>query len=190
MLSCSLVEPNDTQQHSTTCNERAHPVHIKFTFIPGETKNCSPFEELVIFGSGDTQLYALDLKTGRTAWQFQTLGEIFSSPSVADGMVYVGSNDGNFYAVNARTMDINVKGAFLGSKQAIPLMRAGGGGSSINISSGAGIAPQPGTSGGYSASPRPFSTPQRTSAAIPCTPALSRPTCSVRPGPTRIIFRR
>ena len=51
-----------------------------------------------------------------------------------------------------RTMDINVKGAFLGSKQAIPILRAGGGGSIINISSGAGIAPQPGTSGAYAAS--------------------------------------
>ena len=51
-----------------------------------------------------------------------------------------------------RTMDINVKGAFLGSKQAIPVMRASGGGSIINISSGAGIAPQPGTSGAYAAS--------------------------------------
>ena len=51
----------------------------------------------------------------------------------------------------SRTMDINVKGAFLGSKQAIPLMRATGG-SIINISSGAGIAPQPNTSGAYAAS--------------------------------------
>ncbi|MCH7737106.1 MAG: glucose 1-dehydrogenase [Chloroflexi bacterium] len=51
-----------------------------------------------------------------------------------------------------RTMDVNVKGAFLGSRQAIPIMRTGGGGSIINISSGAGIAPQPGTSGAYAAS--------------------------------------
>ena len=51
-----------------------------------------------------------------------------------------------------RTMDVNVKGAFLGSKQAIPVMKAGGGGSIVNISSGAGIAPQPGTSGAYAAS--------------------------------------
>ena len=51
----------------------------------------------------------------------------------------------------SRTMDINVKGAFLGSKQVIPLMRATGG-SIINISSGAGIAPQPNTSGAYAAS--------------------------------------
>ena len=61
------------------------------------------FEESVIFGSGDNQLYALDLKTGRTVWKFRTLGEIFSSPSVDDGTVYIGSNDGNFYAVDARS---------------------------------------------------------------------------------------
>ena len=52
----------------------------------------------------------------------------------------------------SRTMEINVKGAFLGTKQVIPVMRAGGGGSIVNISSGAGIAPQPDTSGAYAAS--------------------------------------
>ena len=51
-----------------------------------------------------------------------------------------------------RVMDINVKGVFLGTKHAIPAMRATGGGSIVNISSGAGIAPQPGTSGAYVAS--------------------------------------
>ena len=51
-----------------------------------------------------------------------------------------------------RTMDINVKGVFLGTRAAIPALRAGGGGSIINISSGAGIAPAPGTSAAYAAS--------------------------------------
>ena len=51
-----------------------------------------------------------------------------------------------------RVMDINVKGVFLGTKHAIPAMRATGGGSIVNISSGGGIAPQPGTSGAYAAS--------------------------------------
>ena len=51
-----------------------------------------------------------------------------------------------------RTMAVNVKGVFLGTKQAIPAMRRAGGGSIINISSGAGIAPAPGTSTHYAAS--------------------------------------
>ena len=51
-----------------------------------------------------------------------------------------------------RTMDINVKGVFLGTREVIPAMREAGGGSIINISSGAGIAPAPGTSGAYAAS--------------------------------------
>ena len=51
-----------------------------------------------------------------------------------------------------RTLDVNTKGVFLGTKAAIPEMRRAGGGSIINISSGAGIAPAPGTSGAYAAS--------------------------------------
>ena len=51
-----------------------------------------------------------------------------------------------------RTLNINTKGVFLGTKAAIPEMRKAGGGSIVNISSGAGIAPSPGTSGAYAAS--------------------------------------
>ena len=50
-----------------------------------------------------------------------------------------------------RIMAVNVKGVFLGTKYAIPAMRRAGGGSIINISSGAGIAPAPGTSAAYAA---------------------------------------
>ena len=51
-----------------------------------------------------------------------------------------------------RLMAINMKGVFLGTKCALPAMRRAGGGSIINISSGAGIAPAPGTSAAYAAS--------------------------------------
>jgi NAD(P)-dependent dehydrogenase (short-subunit alcohol dehydrogenase family) len=50
-----------------------------------------------------------------------------------------------------RIMAINMKGVFLGTKYAIPAMRRAGGGSIINISSGAGIAPTPDTSAAYAA---------------------------------------
>src|ERR671936_1279306 len=51
-----------------------------------------------------------------------------------------------------RILAVNLKGVFLGTKHAIPAMRRAGGGSIINISSGAGIAPAPGTSAAYAAS--------------------------------------
>ena len=50
-----------------------------------------------------------------------------------------------------RIMAINTKGVFLGTKHAIPAMRRAGGGSIINISSGAGITPAPDTSASYAA---------------------------------------
>jgi NAD(P)-dependent dehydrogenase (short-subunit alcohol dehydrogenase family) len=50
-----------------------------------------------------------------------------------------------------RIMAVNMKGVFLGTKYALPAMRRAGGGSIINISSGAGIAPAPGTSAAYAA---------------------------------------
>jgi len=50
-----------------------------------------------------------------------------------------------------RIMAVNMKGVFLGTKYAIPAMRRAGGGSIINISSGAGIAPALGTSAAYAA---------------------------------------
>ena len=45
-----------------------------------------------------------------------------------------------------RIMDVNAKGVFLGTKAAIPAMRAAGGGSIINISSIAGMIGGPGSS--------------------------------------------
>ena len=36
-------------------------------------------------------------------WTFHTGGEVVSSPAIADGVVYVGSNDGNLYAIDQQT---------------------------------------------------------------------------------------
>lgn len=40
---------------------------------------------------------------GGLAWRVQTGGPVQSTPAVADGVVYVGSGDGNVYALDART---------------------------------------------------------------------------------------
>ncbi len=41
----------------------------------------------------------MDGATGEKLWDIITDGKITSSPAVADGVVYVGSHDGNLYAV-------------------------------------------------------------------------------------------
>lgn len=50
-----------------------------------------------------------------------------------------------------RIMAVNVKGVFLGTKAAIPALRAAGGGSIINISSTAGLVGSPGGTAAYTA---------------------------------------
>jgi eukaryotic-like serine/threonine-protein kinase len=58
---------------------------------------------LVYFGSGDGNLYALDLTTGQLKWKFSTQGVVHSSPAIAGGLVYFGSWDSYFYALDAAT---------------------------------------------------------------------------------------
>ena len=36
-------------------------------------------------------------------WAFHTRGEVVSSPAIVDGVIYVGSNDGNLYAIDQQT---------------------------------------------------------------------------------------
>ncbi len=84
-------------------------------------------EGVVYFGSYDGNVYALCAKTGEKIWQFATGGErhfeakglhgakpssqtipdfwdlYASSPAVAEGVVYIGSGDGNLYALCAKT---------------------------------------------------------------------------------------
>jgi eukaryotic-like serine/threonine-protein kinase len=55
-------------------------------------------ERLVLIGSRDKHLHAIDRKTGEAVWKFQTGGRVEGSPLVfADGVVF-GSTDGRLYA--------------------------------------------------------------------------------------------
>jgi eukaryotic-like serine/threonine-protein kinase len=51
-------------------------------------------------------VYAFDAATGKTVWKFATGGDVYSSPAVAYGVVYVGSNDGKVYAFGSSTAQI------------------------------------------------------------------------------------
>ena len=48
-------------------------------------------------------VYALDAATGNELWSFATGDVVVSVPTVADGVVYVGSNDNHLYALDADT---------------------------------------------------------------------------------------
>ena len=57
----------------------------------------------VYFGSGDTNIYALDAATGGLKWKFKTGDVVHASPAISDGTLFVGSWDSYFYALDAAT---------------------------------------------------------------------------------------
>ena len=56
---------------------------------------------VVYFGSGDNNVYALDVATGALKWKFKTGDVVHASPAVANGTVFIGSWDRNMYALDA-----------------------------------------------------------------------------------------
>ena len=75
-------------------------------------------EGRLVFGSGDGFVYALDPGTGEEIWRFRTAGvdlnaedfgydrrQISASPTIVDGVVYIGSRDASLYALDAATGD-------------------------------------------------------------------------------------
>lgn len=55
---------------------------------------------LVVVGSDDGGLYAVDRSTGVLVWRLSTGGGVSSSPAVAGASAYVASEDGHVYAVD------------------------------------------------------------------------------------------
>ena len=60
-------------------------------------------EKLVIAGSRDKRVYAIDRLTGKEVWNFATEGRIEGSPVIAGNRIYVGSTDKNFYVIELET---------------------------------------------------------------------------------------
>jgi outer membrane protein assembly factor BamB len=57
-------------------------------------------DRLVLIGSRDKHLHAIDRKTGEAVWKFQTGGRVEGSPVVFEDGVVFGSTDGRLYAAN------------------------------------------------------------------------------------------
>jgi len=58
----------------------------------------------VYFGSSaDDKVYCLDAQSGRELWSFYTEGPVRLAPTIAEGRVYVGSDDGRVYCLESKT---------------------------------------------------------------------------------------
>ena len=100
----------------------AAPLELQWTFVPlhqpqpawpqeGKEKDRARFDEAfhvvsdsgaLFFGSsGDSKVYCLDAATGEIRWSFITGGPVRVAPTLANGKVYFGSDDGYAYCVNA-----------------------------------------------------------------------------------------
>ncbi len=59
--------------------------------------------DIVYFGSGDGNFYAVDKTTGKEKWKFETKGIIHSSPALAFGNVYFGGWDTYLHALDEKS---------------------------------------------------------------------------------------
>lgn len=60
-------------------------------------------DKLVVVGSRDKRVYAIDRAKGTEVWNVLTQGKVDSSPVIVGGRVYVGSHDGHLYGLDLAT---------------------------------------------------------------------------------------
>lgn len=78
---------------------------LRWRYETGDFVYSSPavVDGLVIAGSDDGSVYAVEEMSGTMVWNFTTSGKVRSSPAVVDGMVFVGSYDDSVYALSEVT---------------------------------------------------------------------------------------
>lgn len=67
----------------------------------GIRSTATAYDSVVIFGTEDGSMYALNAANGILRWSYNTGAPIFAAAAVNDGVVYCGNMDGNLYALNA-----------------------------------------------------------------------------------------
>lgn len=95
------ADPGDLSDVTTTTPDGAgRPLTARWSVGTGASIFSSPAvagapgDELVVVGSDDGTIYAVDADAGGIAWTVATGGPVRSSPTVAGDVVVVGSNDG------------------------------------------------------------------------------------------------
>jgi outer membrane protein assembly factor BamB len=56
----------------------------------------------VFVGSGDGNIYAVDVNTGKELWSYDIGESIRSSPAISGGRLVIGCDDGKVYAFSAK----------------------------------------------------------------------------------------
>lgn len=94
---------NASHEGNTDSQNFTGIARVAWTFPTGGKVNSSPVihDNLIYFGSGDGNLYAIEVGTGKERWRFKTGGPVHSTPAIYSDVVCFLSFDGNFYAVNA-----------------------------------------------------------------------------------------
>ena len=59
--------------------------------------------DIAVYGNAAGVIVALDKNTGKTIWQFQTKGKVYSTPAISKGKVVCASTDNNIYCVDLKT---------------------------------------------------------------------------------------
>lgn len=59
-------------------------------------------DNLIVFGSYDQNIYALDKSKGKLAWMFPAEDKIYSRPCTDGERIFFGSRDGNLYCINTK----------------------------------------------------------------------------------------
>ncbi len=81
---------------------------MRWSYLTGGGIQSSPAlgEGLVVVGSDDGYLHALDAATGAGVWRVRTGGPVTGSPAIVDDTVYAGGGDGQVYALGRTTGEI------------------------------------------------------------------------------------
>ncbi len=64
--------------------------------------------KMLLVGSNDHYVYALNMTNGSRLWRYPTGGPVSSSPAIADGRVFIGSQDSGVYALGPKIPQLHV----------------------------------------------------------------------------------
>ena len=94
---------NDASHSGYTGDAVNAPLTLKWTKDLGFETDSSPVIVNDVLYIGSTYgIFALDAKTGRELWRYQTNGFVKSVPAVSNGVLYFGADDRKFYAIDAK----------------------------------------------------------------------------------------